>query len=312
MADAGWADAAALRDALTRADAQLSSAAPLLRHLLSARDQSLFSDSLVARIRGMLTNLAWQMLRIQAEATGEKAREQFAERHGEALAERFFASSDLVDLCHSLALEWQLAGELENRLGIDPVLSPLIQQSIGAEKAEVASTAMAVLAAQTRFVRQQERMELPLTELAGELFDETVRIWREFVQDDSSDALTRAESRLRSEFDEGSGRLALLARFIAALGSRHQEVLSVQSAGVAIFLSALAIRTGQGRVLTVRSTNEGQIVRLALSLRAAGLKAGEVDTQLLAIHPDLRRSADLDELGTREAADWLSSARKGS
>ena len=308
MAEPGWPDPAALRDALARADAQLELASPVLQHLLTARDHSLFSDSIVARVRGMLVNLAGQFLRVQAEATGERASEQFSERHREALADRFFASSSLVAYCHATALEWQLGLDLESRLGVDPALSPLIQDTVGHEDAEVASAAMAVLAAQTRFVRQGRRMELPLSELDGDLFHEALRIWREYPENDLSDALTRAESRMRADFDEGEGRLALLARLITLLRPQSIDTLNIQTAGVAVFLSALAIRTGQSRTRAVRSTNIGQLVRLALGLRAAGLKAGDVDTQLLLIHPDMARPTELDDLGTREAADWLAAA----
>lgn len=309
LADAGWPEPAALRDALTRADAQLDLVSPVLEHLLSARDQSLFSDFLVARVRGMLIDVARQMLRVQAEATGEKAREQFAQSHCDALAERLFATPVLVTHCHALALEWQLGLDLENRFGVDQVLTPLIQQKIGDEDPAVASAAMAALAAQTRFVRQQRRMELPLTELDAECFHAALQSWRSYGSDDCSDALIRAEGRLRSTYDEGESRLALLARLVAALGRRSLEALIVQSSGAALFLSALAIRSDQPRALVARSTNAGQIVRLALGLRAAGLKAGDVDAQLLSIHPDMTRATELDDLGTREASRWLSTGK---
>ncbi|UVI38938.1 hypothetical protein [Qipengyuania spongiae] len=308
LADAGWPEPAALRAALERADAQLDHVSPVLEHLLSARDQSLFSDFLVARVRGMLIDLARQMLRVQAEATGEKAREHFAESHCGALAERLFATPVLVAHCHALALEWQLGLDLETRFGVDQVLSPLIQQRIGDRDPEVASSAMAALAAQTRFVRQQRRMALPLTELDAECFHTALRLWRAYGGEEGSDALTRAEGRLRASYDEGEGRLAMLARLVAALGPRSVEALNIQAAGAALFLSALAIRSNQPRTLVARSTNAGQLVRLALGLRAAGLKAGEVDLQLLSIHPDMTHATELDDLGTREASKWLSTA----
>ena len=79
----------------------------------------------------------------------------------------------------------------------------------------MASTTMAALATQTRFVRQQRRMALPLTELDAECFHAALQSWRAYGSDDCSDALTRAEGRLRSGYDEGESRLALLARLVA-------------------------------------------------------------------------------------------------
>jgi hypothetical protein len=96
--------AAALRDALARGNAILARVGPILTHLLATPDTSLFSDELVARMRAMCHDLAWQVLRAQAEATGEAGRDAFADRHGEALAEHFFSSPQILSHCHSLAL----------------------------------------------------------------------------------------------------------------------------------------------------------------------------------------------------------------
>ena len=43
-----------LRAELAQGDAMLSTAAPILRHLLVNDDLALFSDEVVARVRGML------------------------------------------------------------------------------------------------------------------------------------------------------------------------------------------------------------------------------------------------------------------
>ena len=116
-ADPQWPEGEALRLALAQGDQALGRIGPILGHLLSTRDQSLFSDELVARIRAMLTHLAWQILRIQAEATGVKGREEFAAAHGEALSEQLFDTPALVAHCHALALEWQLIARLETNHG---------------------------------------------------------------------------------------------------------------------------------------------------------------------------------------------------
>ena len=46
------ADQESLRDALARGNAALARIGPILTHLLATPDHSLFSDEIVARIRG--------------------------------------------------------------------------------------------------------------------------------------------------------------------------------------------------------------------------------------------------------------------
>jgi hypothetical protein len=305
MAETEWPEGDALRIALARGDRALGRIAPILGHLLSERDQSLFSDAIVARVRGMLLNLAWQVLRVQAEATGQKGREEFAAEQGEALAEHFFVSPMLVAHCHALAMEWRLAAALEEEGTLDPVLSPLMQTLIGHEDTQIASAAMASLAAQARFAQAQRRMELPIAELPGDLLHEALLAWRAFNRNERSDALTRAEGKLRADFDEGAGRLSLLDRVVTTLGSGANAALAVDQAGVALFLSALALRSGQSRDVVTLATNEQQSVRLALCLRAAGLKPQDVEAQLLRIHPNDLPLQGLEQIGTREAAQLL-------
>ncbi|HCB77428.1 MAG TPA: hypothetical protein DEP68_01470, partial [Erythrobacter sp.] len=106
------ADHESLRDALVRGNATLARIGPILAHLMATPDHSLFSDEIIARIRGMCHHLAWQVLRAQAEAAGQAGREAFAERHGAALAEHMLATPGLLAHCHALALEWQLTERL--------------------------------------------------------------------------------------------------------------------------------------------------------------------------------------------------------
>lgn len=299
---------AALRDGLARGNAILARVGPILTHLLATPDTSLFSDELVARIRGMCHDLAWQVLRAQAEATGEAGREAFADRNGEALAEHFFSSPLILSHCHALALEWQLSARLEAQYGLDPVLSPLLQQLIATPDTSQSSAAMAALAAQARFAQSQRRMELPLGELPGDLFHELLLGWRAFNGPRRSDAMIRAEAKLRNGFDESGSRLALLARLVAGMGESASEALDLEQAGVPLFLTALAVGSRQSRVMAVLSTNEKQIVRLALGLRAAGLAGAAIEAQILRLH----RSADpvraVDALDQGDALQMIAEA----
>jgi hypothetical protein len=233
-ADPHWPEGEGLRRALAQGDRALGRIGPILGHLLSTRDQSLFSDELVARIRSMLTHLAWQVLRVQAEATGVKGREEFAAEHGESLSETLFASLPLVAHCHALALEWQLSARMEGEFGLDPVISPLLQSLIGHEDAGIASGAMASLAAQARYAQTQRRMSLPLSELPGDLFHALLLAWRAYNGDDLSDALVRAEGRLRAEYDEAAGRLSLLERVATLVGKDATNALIFDQAGIGL------------------------------------------------------------------------------
>ena len=300
--------AIALREALARADGVLARVNPILEHLLATPDHSLFSEELVARIGGMCRNLAAQVLRAQAEATGEAGREAFAELHSDELAGHLFACPRILSHCHSLGMEWQLATRMEAQYGLDPVLSPGIQDLIASTDEGQASTAMATLAAQARFAQSQKRMELPLAELSADLFHEVLLAWRRFNGERRSDAMIRAEAKLRNTYDESGSRLSLLARLVAGIADGNRELLSIDKTGVALFATALAVRSGQPRPLAILATNEGQAARLALSLRAAGLDAQEANAQLLRINPQADPHPALIAISPEEARTMLSDA----
>lgn len=297
-----------LREALARADAVLSGIEPILGHLLSVPDHSLFSDEIVARVRGMVSDLARQILRAQAAATGESGRDAFLERHGEALREHLQLQPDLLLHCHALAIEWQLTERMEMQFGFDPVLSPLLQRLIADKDSWISSGAMAALAAQARFTQTQRRMELPLDELPGDLFHRTLLTWRDYCGQNHSEAVTRAETHLRSNYDEAAGRLALLARLITALGQRAKSALVFEDAGTGLFFTALATLSAQTREQAILSSHAKQSVRLALGLRAAGLDASQVDELLLYLHPGGAPVAGLDGLDQDGARKLLAAS----
>lgn len=299
---------AALRDELAQGNAMLARVTPILSHLLATPDHSLFSDELVARVRGMCHDLAWQILRAQAEATGEKGRDAFADRHGEALAEHFFSSPAILSHCHALALEWQLSARMEQQYGIDPVLTPLLQDLIASPDDSQASAAMAALAAQARFAQAQRRMELPLAELPGDLFHDLLLGWRTFNGQRRSDAMIRAEAKLRNGYDESTNRLALLARLISGMAEEAIAALDLERSGVALFVTALSARSGQSRGMAMLSTNEKQVLRLGLGLRAAGLDAEQLETQIFRLHPQAQPRRSIGELHVAEAAQLLAEA----
>jgi hypothetical protein len=89
------------------------------------------------------------------------------------------------------------------------------------------------------------------------------------------------------------------------MGSGARAALSVTHAGVAIFATALGMASGQGRDLAVLAACEGQSGRLALALRAAGLRPEAVEEQFVALHPDGALPKGFESLDADRAAALL-------
>jgi hypothetical protein len=231
-----------------------------------------------------------------------------AEESELSLTAALLANERLTQQCHALAIEWQLTARLETRNAIDPVLSPLLQALIASDDAATASTAMAALAAQARFVQLQRRMELPFGELPADHFHQAMTIWLERVDAGDAQAAMSAASQLRHEYDESASRLGLLSRLVHTMGAGALAALSIDHAGTAMFLSALAAATHQNRELAAIATNDQQVARLALSLRAAGLKSKAIEEQFHYIHPEVTLPEGFGSLGADRASALLGSS----
>ena len=295
---------AVLRDELAHGDALLGTITPILRHLLANDDHSLFSDEIVARVRGMMDHVATQLLDALALASGETEVRDHPAAQRDELVTDFIATPQFLAHAHALALEWQLAERLEARLALDPVLSPLLQALIASTDGGVAALAMALLAAQARFVQAQRRMQLPLNELPGDLLHTALGALHGMAGE-RTDIAQAAEARIRADYDEGRSRLGLIARLVTGMGAGATAALSVTHAGVGMFLSAMALASGQDRDLAALATNEGQLARFALALRASGLKPAAVEEQFVSLHPEVALPAGFDQLGADRAAALL-------
>jgi len=287
----------ALRDELARGDVVLGTIGPVLGHLLANHDHSLFSDEIVSRVRGMITDVARQLAEGPADGDSATVDAQDCAQ----LAQRLLANSRLVEHCHALALESQLTARLERRSALDPVLSPLLQALIASDDGATASVAMAALAAQARFMQQQRRMQLSLAELPADLFGEVLAASNEGGAPDAADDRRR-------EYDESASRLGLLDRLITGMGPGVLAALSLSHAGVAIFVSALAAVSRQERELAVISTSDRQLARLALTLRAAGLRPRDIEEQFLHLHPEIALPEGFDLLRADRAAALLATS----
>lgn len=305
-----------LQDDLLAADNALANVAPILRHLLNNDDNSIFSDEIVARVRGMLHDVARQLVVVLADAAGHDDAQGWAHQTADDLCDVLAGNADLLAHVHALALEWKLTERLHARIALDPVLSPLLQGLIASTDPAVSTLAMNLLAAQARFGQMQRRMQLPLTELPGEMFHFAIMAMRAFVGDDplSDSHAVVAERLLRDRFDEARSRFGLLNRLVAGMGGDAVAALSVEEAGVAMFLTALAIASGEGRDAVMIAATESQAPRLALLLSASGMKADAIMRQFHAIHPDITLPLGLQALRPDRAAAILATAgaRNGS
>lgn len=301
-----------LRVELERGDAVLDSVAPVLGHLLANDTDTLFSDAIVARVRGIVLHIAWQLLAAQGSAAGAEDPDAFAREYRDALAGSFAEFPALLTHCHALAVEWELAVRLDQGSAIDPVLSPLLQALVSSEDEATAASAMTVLASQARFTQHQRRMELPVHELPGDLFHQVLVIWRDHMQDAEAEAAAEAERQLRASFDESSGRLGLLSRLVTGMGSGVMAALSIHHAGAALFISGLALASDQDRDIAALSTNDGQMARLALALRSAGMEAQAVEEQFFHIHPDVTLPDVFSSLRSDRAAAILAARYRSS
>ncbi|WP_226015690.1 hypothetical protein [Novosphingobium sp. FKTRR1] len=298
---------AVLREDLASADRALANAAPIMRHLLRAEDGGIFNDQVLARVRGLFADLAGQLVIALSEAAGHADVQAWAQRANTELADVLTDSAPLLSHFHALAIEWQLAERLHQRGILDPVLSPLLSARLGAADPAQAATANALLAAQARFVQSVRRMQLPLSELPGDLCHIALMTMRAYVGDEAgADGYALiAERTLRSRLDERAGRLALQARLLDGLGGSVATALGIGDAGVGLFATALARGSGLTREAATMALTDAQRPRLGLALRACGLPPSAIAEQFAVLHPDGALPAGLDELSPARAAALL-------
>ena len=295
-------------DELAAADLALANVSPILRHLLGNDDHALFSDRIVAQVRAQIEDLARQLAMSLEAAMGHADARERADDTAPQLAAALIDSPAILTHAHALALEAQLAERLATRLSLDAVLSPLLQALIASADPNTAATAMALLAAQARFVQAQRRGELPLAELPGDLLHAALLIMREHAggDDPARDRIAGVlETAIRGNFDEAANRLGLLHRLVGGMGGGAIAALDVGQAGVALFVTALGLGAGLERDAAVLATSEAQLPRLALALLASGAKPAAVEQQFVALHPEITLPDGFETLRADRAAALL-------
>lgn len=296
-----------LRDELLREDSGASVVVPILRHLVSGQNNSLFSDEILARVRGMLGSLCSALLDELAQAATSAAGDRGDEEDAAALQASLMANSALMTHLHAIALEWQLTERFQHQLAIDPIVSPLVQTLISTEDADLRDIAMRFLGAQARWCQLQRRMDYPLEELSEEHLRTALAAMAALAQTHSlpPERVVVAETRIRDRYDEGATRLGLAARLILGLDAGVKAIHSLGEAGPALFLSALAYSSGQRRDALVSATHENQLARFALSLRAMGLYGTDLEREFQTFHPELLLPAGFEDISSETAKAML-------
>ena len=291
-----------LRDEMARSNRALRSLAPVVSHLLESDGPSLVSDAIVARLRGMLSHIAFQLVEHFWGGRDTGGRLSAAKAR---LNDQLLSDGPLVDHLYSLALESFLAQSLAARSGIDPVLSPLLQELIASDKPEIAEIGMKVLAAQSRFTQSQARMELPLSELPHELLLSVIAHIKAGDTEQTQTQIADAGNRLKQGIDEADSRIALLSRLATSMQGGAVAALNLNHSGLALFISSAASLTRQDRERIVFACHEGQAVRLALTLKAAGMNGPAIGRQIALLGGQTGLPQGIETMAQSHAIDAL-------
>lgn len=285
-----------LRAELARGRRALAAVPMVISALVNEGSPALFSEEVVARTRGMTDSLAVQLAR---GCTGEEPDEAILAPLTAALT----GMKPLLTHCHALALEGNLLVRLGAQ-GLDPVLSPFLQQAISGADPDLATLAIQVLAAQGRFLQAWRRMELPLAELPVDLFGQVRAACQTYLGErgfpvansdgKATDRQTRSE-QIASLLLSGSDGLT--------------QALDPERAGVSLFVSAASLSTGIPRTTVIQTIAGGQEARLALMLGACGVDTAARLAAIARLSPDATCPASAIGLSPERARVLLAEER---
>ncbi|MET1756202.1 hypothetical protein ABVV53_12160 [Novosphingobium sp. RD2P27] len=296
-----------LRAEIARGDAVANAVQPILPFLLAQPDNSMVGDDILARVRGMMSHLADQLLDVLAGGSPAAGGQIRHHAQIETVTQALRQAPELLGHLHALALEWQLTERLQRGLAVDPVVPPLMQSALASPERAMRELAMELVNAQTRWHQSQRRMQLSLLELPPEQLDAAWGALRSSVTGEGRFAA--AEAKIHSCYDEEAGRLALAKRLLASMGRSVGVALDVIQAGASLFVTALALGSGQTRDAVCLSTHRTQLTRLALTLRATGLGVDVIERQVLMLHPEAMLPRGLDRLSPDRATAILTNTR---
>ncbi|MEP2736330.1 MAG: hypothetical protein ABJP34_08520 [Erythrobacter sp.] len=285
-----------VRGNLARDDHALASVVPVLAHVLAHPGEPLVSDEVIARMRGLFTGIAREFpTSVDVAAT-------------DAFATVLTENGDLISHCYAAGVEGAITQSLSENHGIDPALPALVQELIGSKDAQIAELAMAFMIAQSRFAEGQRRNTANLFELPPELFDAAVSAWCAWADEGGFADINSAETKLRSSYDEGSTRLGLINGLLSAIGGGSQVFSEIETAGLAMFASAIAKDSGQPRELVILSCQTQQSLRLALTLKASSRSSEAILRQFAFVGRGIALPPDFDEWSAEQASDILAAS----
>ncbi len=300
--------ASALREQIAQGDQALMGLGAVVAHLLAQPAGALVNEAIIARLRGMIEDITRQLLGSQRDVD---LNDPAIADHIDGFSAVLMANKPLLEHCHAMALEGRLTEQLERTSSLEQILSPLMQELIASERADVAELAMAALAAQSSFVQHQARMAINLNDLPAELFHSVLAQWQDFAKRREIDLTIQSVEALRTGYDESATRGAKLSRLVTAMGKGARASLELPHAGIALFTTALGMASSQSRQLAVISCFSGHLGRLTLALRAAGLTADEIRPSLAMLDPSATLPAGLDEIHPDQAHSILRDSEAG-
>lgn len=270
----------AVRELLTAGEQARLELPQQLRHRIAFADPSLFNDEVIARSRGLLVHLTEQLAggRLPDVCTSS-----FLEGRDDIL-HALLAEPRLLSFCHALSFEYQLTRHLAETADLDPLLPPLMQVLIASPDAATSHLAATCLAAQTQHLRSMERMQLPLRQLPADLLHITLNIARKRLK--NSIVAEAVEQAVRSTYDEGLTRQSRFSRLTTAPDFPNKRGWHLDKAGVPLFLTVLAMRSGTDFADAALLMSKGQMVRLALSLKSLGCPFKALQRNLFLLHDE--------------------------
>lgn len=269
--------ATALHQALVRGDLVQNAQIPIVAELIGSSHAVFVSEEIAARVRAMIDCLAAEIEEIcQCVSPGDAKDCEGGEDFDE-----LSACPSLLKHCLACAFEGELALRLEGSIGLDPVLSPLLQELVASERGETAELGMHAVTAQARFIQSYRRMSLSLGEIPADILHDMLGRWEAVARKSRPEGVAeKVVEEVKSHYSEASSRAGLLARLFKALGKAAGPSLLLEHAGLGLFASALALRSGQTRDTTMLSMQAGQEARLALAMVSAGLREEQLVHQL--------------------------------
>lgn len=235
-------------------------------------------------------------------------------------SEVILADSSLTRLLFARAIEARLCRN-SPLIGLAMAeLPPRVEAGVADAQDELAEAAMALIAAQSRFVGNAQTFSIELTELPPEIVAGLVQRMLGWMQDrlhvDPMAVRTSADALLAG-FDERRGRPHRLMRFCHVFAlPRAGDAWSLVDNGPSLIFVMLARATALPPEWIIDTVRDADLARLAVLLRSCGMSA-ETAAKLLqgfamlaSLRPDdIPSVAALDALGQDDAIHMVAAWR---